>query len=89
MPSPLRETDLYPPVAEFLEKSGYTVHAEVAGSDITALRDGEILVVELKVALLHLVKRQFSLSKHLIPAFMYITALHRQCQCTSQTVCMV
>jgi len=49
MPSPLRETDLYPPVAEFLEKSGYTVHAEVAGSDITALRDGEILVVELKV----------------------------------------
>ncbi len=49
MPSPLRETDLYPPVAGFLEKSGYTVHAEVAGSDVTALRNDEILVVELKI----------------------------------------
>ena len=49
MSAPLRETDLYPPLADFLEKNGYRVHAEVVGCDISALRDDELLVVEMKL----------------------------------------
>ncbi len=45
---PLRETDLYEPIRQFLVSQGYTVRAEVADCDITAYKDGELLVVELK-----------------------------------------
>lgn len=44
----LKESDLYLPVKEYLEKQGYRVNAEVNNCDITATRDGELLVVELK-----------------------------------------
>jgi hypothetical protein len=44
----LKETDLYAPVKEFLERSGYQVRGEVADCDITAVRDDELVVVELK-----------------------------------------
>lgn len=42
------ETDLYPPVKAWLELLGYEVKAEVGAADVAALRDGELLVVELK-----------------------------------------
>ena len=48
---PLRETDLYPPVKEFLEGQGYDVKSEVSNCDVVAVRgEEEPVVVELKTA---------------------------------------
>jgi hypothetical protein len=44
----LKESDLYPPVQEYLKGQGYSVNAEVKHCDVTAARDGELIVVELK-----------------------------------------
>ena len=44
----LLEKDLYDPVCAYLESLGYEVKGEVKNCDITALRDGELIVVELK-----------------------------------------
>ena len=44
----LRESDLYGPVRDYLEGLGYEVKGEVRDCDVTALRDGELIVVELK-----------------------------------------
>lgn len=46
------ETELYAPVKELLEKSGYTVKAEVGDCDVFAVAEnGETLAVELKLHL--------------------------------------
>jgi hypothetical protein len=47
----LRETDLFPPLADFLRREGYSVHAEVLGADVAARRGEELLLVELKLRL--------------------------------------
>jgi hypothetical protein len=48
---PLRETDLYPPVKDFLERQGYDVKSEVSNCDVVAVRgEEEPVVVELKTA---------------------------------------
>jgi hypothetical protein len=47
----MAESDLYPPVRDWLRKRGYEVHVEVFGADIIAIRDGAITVVELKLCL--------------------------------------
>lgn len=57
------ETDLYPPVKAWLEKSGYEVHGEVGGCDVAARRGDELVLIELKLAvnlelLLQVVRRQ-------------------------------
>lgn len=44
----LLESDLYGPVRDYLEGLGYEVKGEVRSCDIAALRDGELIVVELK-----------------------------------------
>ncbi|MBD5162694.1 MAG: hypothetical protein HDT14_11940 [Oscillibacter sp.] len=44
----LLECDLYGPVRDYLERLGYEVKGEVKDCDVTALRDGELIVVELK-----------------------------------------
>lgn len=44
----LRESDLYGPVRSYLEGLGYEVKGEVKDCDIAAVRDGELIVVELK-----------------------------------------
>lgn len=44
----LRESDLYGPIRDYLESLGYEVKGEVKDCDITAMRDGELIVVELK-----------------------------------------
>ena len=44
----LRESDLYPPVKAFLEALGYEVKGEVKDCDVTAVREDELIVVELK-----------------------------------------
>jgi hypothetical protein len=42
------ETDLFPPLETFLKKNGFTVHAEVVLCDISAVKNDELLVVEIK-----------------------------------------
>lgn len=49
MKSELREIDLYPPLEKFLTHQGYLVHAEVLLSDISAIKEGRLLVVEVKL----------------------------------------
>lgn len=43
-----KETDLYEPIRAFLEEEGYQVQAEVKGCDIAAVKDGQMVIVELK-----------------------------------------
>lgn len=45
---PLRETDLYEPIRDYLVSQGYTVRAEVADCDVVAYKEGELLIIELK-----------------------------------------
>jgi hypothetical protein len=42
------EEDLCKPVSEFLLKQGYTVRSEVNYCDITALKENELIIIELK-----------------------------------------
>ena len=44
----LLESDLYGPVRDYLQGLGYEVKGEVKSCDVTAMRDGELIVVELK-----------------------------------------
>lgn len=46
--SKITETDLFNPVRDFLINKGYLVHSEVKNCDIVAVKDNELLVVELK-----------------------------------------
>lgn len=43
-----KEEDLYVPVAAYLTELGYTVKGEIKNLDILAVKDGEMLAVELK-----------------------------------------
>ena len=45
-----KETDLYEPIRAFLEEEGYQVQAEVKNCDIAAMKDGQLVIVELKKA---------------------------------------
>lgn len=45
----ISETDLSKPVQEYFEALGYTVHCEVKNCDITALKEEELIIVELKL----------------------------------------
>ena len=45
-----KETDLYEPIRAFLEGEGYQVQAEVKHCDIAAVKNGQLVVVELKKA---------------------------------------
>jgi len=47
----LCETDLYPPIRDFLTRNGYTVHGEVQDCDVTAVKGEELIVIELKLRL--------------------------------------
>lgn len=41
---------MYKPLKKFLQKEGYTVHAEVEGVDVMAIKKDELIIVEMKVA---------------------------------------
>ena len=43
------ESDLYLPVKHFLEQQGYEVKGEVKDCDLMAVREEDILIVELKL----------------------------------------
>ncbi len=44
------EIDLFPPVKKYLENQGYSVNAEVKDCDVTARKDDELIIVELKTS---------------------------------------
>lgn len=48
--STLSETDLYAPIRELFTRQGFNVRGEVVGCDLAAVRDSELVVVELKTA---------------------------------------
>jgi hypothetical protein len=48
MKRPLRETDLYPPLRDYLSTQGYAVRGEVRGCDLTASQGDELIAIELK-----------------------------------------
>jgi len=48
MKDELKEEDLYPPVKEYFEALGYKVNGEVKACDITALKEEELIIIELK-----------------------------------------
>ena len=43
-----KETDLYAPIRAFLEEEGYQVQAEVKDCDIAAVKESQLVIVELK-----------------------------------------
>lgn len=45
------EASLYPLVRDFLKAQGFTVHAEAKHCDVVGVKNGDLVVVELKVAL--------------------------------------
>ncbi len=47
----MTEKELYPPVRDLFEKRGYKVNAEVCDCDMTAVKDDEFVIVELKTNL--------------------------------------
>ena len=50
MPAPpKRETELYAPLKAWLERHGYTVRSEVLGCDIAAEKDGDLVLIEMKL----------------------------------------
>ena len=48
--SALRESDLYAPIRDFLVAQGYTVRGEVLDCDIAAVKDNDLILIELKRA---------------------------------------
>ncbi len=46
-----REEDLYKPIYEYLSMQGYTVRSEVSHCDIAAVKNSELIVVEMKKSL--------------------------------------
>lgn len=45
----LKETDLYPPLKTWLEAQKYIVRGEVGRCDLAAVKDGELIAIELKL----------------------------------------
>lgn len=43
-----KETDLYQPIRDYLIQNGYTVRSEVINCDIAAVKDNDLIVIELK-----------------------------------------
>lgn len=46
----MKETELYKPVKKLLEEKGYVIKGEVDDADIAAVREDELLIVELKTS---------------------------------------
>jgi len=46
----MKESDLFAPLKKYLETAGYKVRAEVRNCDITATKDDELIIVELKLS---------------------------------------
>jgi len=44
----IKETDLYPPLRDYLVANGYVVRSEVVGCDVAATKDEELVLIEIK-----------------------------------------
>ncbi len=44
----IKETDLYPPLHDYLVGNGYVVRSEVEGCDVAATKDDELVLIEIK-----------------------------------------
>ena len=47
----MKESELYPPIKEFLENQGYEVKAEIENCDAVAIRDKLVIAIELKLSI--------------------------------------
>ena len=47
----MKETELFPAVKALFEEAGYTVNAEVRHCDVTAVRDDDLVIIEMKTSL--------------------------------------
>ncbi|BCB02697.1 DUF2161 domain-containing phosphodiesterase [Bacillus sp. KH172YL63] len=47
----LKESDLYQPIQKHFHKQGYQVNGEVNDCDVTAVKEDELIIVELKLSL--------------------------------------
>jgi len=47
----MRESDLYLPIKNFFTELGYLVKAEVKDADVTAIKDDEVVIIEMKTSL--------------------------------------
>lgn len=47
----MREYEMFPMVKEYFETLGYKVNAEVKSCDVTAIKDKELIIVEMKTSL--------------------------------------
>lgn len=47
----INETELYEPIRDYLIEQNYTVNSEVLNCDITAIKDKELIIIELKTSL--------------------------------------
>ncbi len=47
----MKETELFDPLKNWLEANGYTVRGEVRGCDLVAVKDDEVIAIELKLRL--------------------------------------
>lgn len=47
----IAETDLYQPLYDYLTRQGYVVRSEVRDCDVAAVKDGDLIVVEMKRSL--------------------------------------
>ena len=45
----MKETDLYQPTKTLLEDLGYTIKGEVGSADVMGMKDGHVIIVELKL----------------------------------------
>jgi hypothetical protein len=45
------ETDLYEPIRRYFSKNGYEVHGEVHHCDIAAVKENELILIEMKLSL--------------------------------------
>lgn len=43
-----KETEIYTPIKDYMEERGYTVRSEVRDCDLTAVKDEQLVVIELK-----------------------------------------
>jgi len=77
-PEKLKESELYMPIKNYLETLGYDVKGEVKSCDITAIKNGELLVVELKTGFtLELVYQALSRQKLADSVYVAVPLQHK------------
>ena len=61
----MTEKELFPPVRDLFVKRGYKVNAEVRDCDVTATKDDEFIIIELKKRQVNECKKKTSKTSHI------------------------